>query len=57
MEQITHANLGIARNHLEGKSAATYALAIERLGERGVDVDVEVFGQGSESPWRGTGAR
>ena len=54
---ITHANLGIRRDHLEGKSAATYALAIERLGERGVDVGVEVFGQGSESPWIGTGAR
>jgi len=54
---IVHANLGIDRSRLESKTAGTYALAIERLGERGVDVGVEVYGQGGESPWIGTGAR
>jgi hypothetical protein len=54
---IMHANLGIARSHLEGKTAGTYALAIERLGERGLDVGVEVFGEGGDPPWIGTGAR
>ncbi|CAN7753296.1 hypothetical protein LJR290_006829 [Variovorax sp. LjRoot290] len=54
---IVHANLGVARNHLEGKTVGTYALAVERLGERGLDVGLEVFGQGSERPWIGTGAR
>lgn len=54
---ITHANLGISRSRLESKTAGTYALAIERLGEQGLDVGVEVFGKGGESPWIGTGAR
>ncbi len=54
---ITHANLGIVRDRLENKTRGTYALAIERVGERGLDVGVEIFGEGSESPWIGTGAR
>lgn len=54
---ITHANLGIDRSRLEDKTVGTYAIAIERLGERGIDVGLELFGQGSESPWIGTGVR
>jgi hypothetical protein len=54
---IAHANLGIVRDRLESRTRGTYALAVERLGERGVDVGIEVFGEGSESPWIGTGAR
>lgn len=54
---MVHANLGVSRSHLEGKTEKLYALAIERLGEQGVDVGVEVFGRGRESPWIGTGAR
>lgn len=54
---LLHANLGIDRNHLEGTTATTYALAIERRGERRVDVGIELYGQRGESPWIGTGAR
>jgi len=52
-----HANVGLTRNHLEGRNAKVYAFAVEHLGEQGVDVGVEVFGQSSESAWIGTGAR
>jgi len=52
-----HANLGLTRNHVEGRNAKVYALAVERPGEQGIDVGVELFGQSSESPWIGAGAR
>jgi len=52
-----HANLGLTRNHVERRNAKVYALAVERLGERGADVGVEVFGQSGEPAWIGTGAR
>jgi hypothetical protein len=52
-----HANLGLTRNHVEGRNAKVYALAVERLGEQGMDVGGEVFGQSGESPWIGAGAR
>jgi hypothetical protein len=52
-----HANLGLTRNHLEGRNAKVYAFAVERLGEQGTDVGVEVFGQSGESAWIGSGAR
>src|SRR5205085_10619745 len=32
--------------HVMGKTQKLYALAIERLGEQGFDVGIEVFGQG-----------
>ncbi|CAN7769689.1 hypothetical protein LJR084_007540 [Variovorax sp. LjRoot84] len=54
---LMHANLGVARKHLEGKTVGTYALAVERLGDQGLDVGLEVYGEGSERPWFGTGAR
>lgn len=54
---ITHANLGLSRNHLDRGTTGTYALAVEWLGAQGVDVGVEMFGEGRESPWVGTGAR
>lgn len=52
-----HANLGLTRNHVEGRNAKVYAFAVERLGEQGTDVGVEVFGQAGESTWMGTGVR
>ena len=52
-----HANLGLTRNHVEGRNAKVYAFAVERFGEQGTDVGVEVFGQSGESAWIGTGAR
>ena len=52
-----HANLGLTRNHVEGRNAKVYAFAVERLGEQGTDVGIEVFGQSGESAWIGTGAR
>lgn len=52
-----HANLGLTRNHVEGRSAKVYAFAVERLGEQGTDAGVEVFGQSGESVWIGAGAR
>ena len=54
---VVHANLGIDRSRLEAKTVGTYALAVERLGEQGLDVGVELYGQGGESPWIGAGAR
>jgi hypothetical protein len=54
---MLHANLGLTRNHVEGRNAKVYAFAVERLGERGTDVGVEVFGQSGESAWIGAGAR
>jgi hypothetical protein len=54
---MVHANLGLIRDHVEGRNARVYALAVERLGEHGVDTGVEVFGQGSEAAWVGAGAR
>ena len=56
-QTIVHGNLGIGRNHLESKTSGLYALAIERVGEQGVDVGVEIYGSSRESPWLGTGAR
>jgi hypothetical protein len=52
-----HANLGLTRNHVEGRNAEVYAFAVERLGEQGADVGVEVFGQSGEPAWVGAGAR
>ena len=52
-----HANLGLTRNHVEGRNAKVYAFAVECLGEQGTDVGVEVFGQSGESAWIGSGAR
>jgi hypothetical protein len=52
-----HANLGLTRNHVEGRNAKVYAFAVERLGEQGIDVGGEVFGQSGESAWIGAGAR
>lgn len=52
-----HANLGLTRNHVEGRNAKVYAFAVERLGEQGTDVGVEVFGQSGESAWIGAGVR
>lgn len=52
-----HANLGVHRSRLEGMTRGTYALAVERLGDAGVDVGVELFGQQRESSWLGAGAR
>ena len=54
---LVHANLGVSRSYLEGRTQKLYAVAIERLGEQGLDVGIEIFGQGRESPWIGTGAR
>lgn len=54
---LVHANLGVARSHIENETTATYALALERLGEQGLDVGVEVFGREREAAWIGTGAR
>ena len=54
---LVHANLGVLRNHVDNETAATYALALERLGEQGLDVGVEVFGEHRGGPWLGTGAR
>lgn len=54
---LAHANVGANRDRTEDKTAGTYALAVERSGERGLDFGFEVFGEASAPPWIGTGAR
>jgi hypothetical protein len=54
---LLHANLGAVHTESDKRTVAGYALAIERVGEGGFDFGLEVFGQGSDSPWIGAGAR
>lgn len=55
--RLVHANLGALRTESDKRTTGTYGFAVERLGERGLDYGLEVFGEFNASPWIGAGAR
>lgn len=52
-----HGNLGVAHARSEGRSAGTWAVALEQVLGAGWDAGVEAFGQAREDAWLGAGLR
>ncbi|GIL05650.1 MAG: hypothetical protein BroJett031_21700 [Betaproteobacteria bacterium] len=54
---LWHANLGWSRSQAERLTSTTWALALERTSESGLDVGAEIYGDDHEAAWLGVAAR
>ena len=54
---LLHANLGWSRSQAERLTSTTWALALERTGDGGLDVGAEIYGDDRSAAWLGVGAR
>lgn len=54
---LLHANLGWSRSQAERLTSTTWALALERAGDSGLDVGAEIYGDDRAAAWLGVGAR
>jgi hypothetical protein len=54
---FAHGNLGFIRTESDRRNASTYAFAVEKLGNSGLDVGIEMFGDTRMAPWLGAGGR
>ncbi len=54
---LLHANLGWSHSQAERLNSTTWALALERTGDNGLDVGAEIYGGDRAAAWLGVGAR
>lgn len=54
---LLHANLGWSRSRAGRLNSTTWALALERTGDSGLDVGAEIYGDDRAPAWLGIGAR
>jgi len=54
---LLHANVGWSRSQAQRLNSTTWALALERTGDNGLDVGAEIYGDDRAAAWLGVGAR